>query len=127
MAYRDIYEGWRNDPEAFWLEAAKAVKFLVGFYGSTPAYRPVLDAEGLGELQPQLNALSKQPGGWSRMGELITDDVMNTIAVHGTPDEVAAEIMARYGDCDRICAYFPGYTASDDLIADFVAAMKRAS
>ena len=109
------------------LEAAKAVKFLVGFYGSTPAYRPVLDAEGLGELQPQLNALSKQPGGWSRMGELITDDVMNTIAVHGTPDEVAAEIMARYGDCDRICAYFPGYTASDDLIADFVAAMKRAS
>lgn len=109
------------------LEAAKAVKFLVGFYGSTPAYRPVLDAEGLGELQPQLNALSKQPGGWSRMGELITDDVMNTVAVHGTPDEVAAEIMARYGDCDRICAYFPGYTASDDLIADFVAAMKRAS
>ncbi|MFQ8430612.1 propionyl-CoA synthetase [Amaricoccus sp. W119] len=28
MAYRDIYEGWRNDPEAFWLEAAKAVDWI---------------------------------------------------------------------------------------------------
>ncbi|PZQ47754.1 MAG: propionyl-CoA synthetase [Rhodovulum sulfidophilum] len=28
MGYRDIYEGWRADPEAFWLEAAKAVDWI---------------------------------------------------------------------------------------------------
>jgi probable F420-dependent oxidoreductase len=113
----------RNDQE---LEAARAVRWLLAFYGSTPAYRPVLDVEGWGDLQPELNALSKQ-GQWGPMAELITDDMVATIAVHGTPDEVAAQIQARYGHCDRICAYFPGYGAPDDLIADFTAAMKAAS
>jgi probable F420-dependent oxidoreductase len=110
----------RNDQE---LEASRAVRGLIAFYGSTPAYRPVLDVEGWGDLQPELNALSKQ-GEWAKMTELITDDMVDTIAVHGTPDQVAAEIVARYGDCDRICAYFPGYAAPDDLVADLVAAVK---
>jgi probable F420-dependent oxidoreductase len=110
----------RNDQE---LEASRAVRGLLAFYGSTPAYRPVLDVEGWGDLQPELNALSKQ-GEWAKMTELITDDMVDTIAVHGTPDQVAAEIVARYGDCDRICAYFPGYAAPDDLVADLVAAVK---
>ncbi len=113
----------RTDEE---LEAAKAVRFLLAFYGSTPAYRPVLEVEGWGDLQPELNTLSKR-GDWAKMTELISDDMVRTIAVHGTPDQVADEIVARYGDCDRICAYFPGYAAGDDLIADFTAAVKAAS
>ncbi|HEY8525685.1 MAG TPA: TIGR03617 family F420-dependent LLM class oxidoreductase [Acidimicrobiales bacterium] len=113
----------RTDAE---LEAARAVRFLLAFYGSTPAYRPVLEVEGWGDLQPELNALSKR-GDWSAMTGLITDEMVDTIAVHGTPDQVAAEIVARYGHCDRICAYFPGYAAPDDLIADFTAAVKAAS
>ena len=55
------------------------------------------------------------------MSGLITDDMMHTIAVYGTPDQVAAEIVRRYGDCDRVCAYFPGYDASDELIGEFAA------
>jgi probable F420-dependent oxidoreductase len=113
----------RNDEE---LEASRAVRSLLAFYGSTPAYRPVLDIEGWGDLQPELNGLSKQ-GEWVKMTELITDDMVDTIAVHGTPDQVAAEIVARYGDCDRICAYFPGYPAPDELVADLVAAVRAAS
>jgi hypothetical protein len=50
--------------------------------------------------------------------------MMHTIGVYGGPDEVAEEIVARFGDCDRIAAYFPGYDAGDDLIADFAAAVK---
>jgi probable F420-dependent oxidoreductase len=113
----------RTDEE---LEAARGVRFLLAFYGSTPAYRPVLEVEGWEALQPELNALSKQ-GRWNDMTALITDDVVDTLAVHGTPDEVATEIAHRYGTCDRICAYFPGYRADDDLIADFVTAMRAAS
>jgi len=86
----------------------------------------VLDVEGWGDLQPELNALSKQ-GKWADMVGLITDDMMHTIAVHGTPDQVAAEIVTRFGHCDRICAYFPGYDAPDDLIAEFTAAVKAAA
>jgi probable F420-dependent oxidoreductase len=113
----------RDDEE---LEAARAVRWLLAFYGSTPAYKPVLDVEGWGDLQPELNALSKR-GEWTAMTELITDDMIGTIGVAGTPDEVAAEIVARYGDCDRVCAYFPGYSAPDDLITDFVAAVRAAT
>jgi probable F420-dependent oxidoreductase len=113
----------RTDEE---LEAARGVRFLLAFYGSTPAYRPVLEVEGWESLQPELNTLSKQ-GRWNDMTELISDDMVDTLAVHGTPDQVAAEIVRRYGTCDRICAYFPGYPAGDDLITDFVAAMRAAS
>jgi probable F420-dependent oxidoreductase len=113
----------RNDEE---LEQARGVRNLLAFYGSTPAYRPVLDVHGWGELQPELNRLSKQ-GEWATMGTLITDEMVDTIAVHGTPDQVAEEIVGRYGAYSRrVCAYFPYYRAGDDLIADFVAALKAA-
>ena len=111
----------RSDEE---LEAARALKSTIAFYASTPAYRAVLDTEGAGELQPELNALSKQ-GRWADMTGLITDDLMHTIAVVGSPDEVAAEIMRRFGDCDRVCTYFPGYKAGDDLIAELATAVRR--
>ena len=114
----------RNERE---LEAAKGLRNLLAFYGSTPAYRPVLDIEGWGELQPELNGLSKR-GEWQQMGRLITDEMVSTIGVFGTPVQCAEEIVARYGDwADRVCAYFPYYNAGDDLIAEFTVALKNAS
>ncbi len=71
-----------------------ATRRLLAFYGSTPAYRPVLDMHGWGELQPELNALSKQ-GRWEEMGRLIDDDVLHAIAACGTAAEVAAHIRDR--------------------------------
>jgi probable F420-dependent oxidoreductase len=108
------------------LAASDAARFIVAFYGSTPAYRPVLDVEGWGELQPELNARSKR-GEWQSMASLIDDDVFGRIAVRGTPEVAAAEIARRFPDCDRICAYFPGYSPSDELIAEFAAAVKGAT
>ena len=92
-----------------------ATRQLLAFYGSTPAYRPVLDVHGWGDLQPELNALSKQ-GRWAEMGALIDDDVLHTIAACGTPAEVAAHIRDRVaGISDRICIYQPGPIAVDAL------------
>lgn len=92
-----------------------AARRLLAFYGSTPAYRPVLDVHGWGELQPELNALSKQ-GRWQEMGTLIDDDVLHTIAACGSPSEVAAHIRDRVdGVSDRICLYQPGPIAIDAL------------
>ncbi len=108
------------------LEAATRIRTLIAFYASTPAYKPVLDVEGWGDLQPELNALSKR-GKWLEMTGLIDDDVLNTLAVHGTPAQCATEIVRRFPDCDRVCAYFPGYDAPDDLIGEFVDAMKAVS
>ena len=60
----------------------------VAFYGSTPAYRGVLELHGWGDLQPELNSLSKQ-GEWVKMGELIDDDVLAAFAVVAEPDGIA--------------------------------------
>jgi probable F420-dependent oxidoreductase len=92
-----------------------AARRLLGFYGSTPAYRPVLDIHGWGDLQPELNALSKQ-GRWQEMGRLIDDEVLHTIAACGTVGEVAAHIRDRVdGISDQVCLYQPGPIAPEML------------
>ena len=101
------------------LAAARlGVRGLLAFYGSTPAYRPVLDVEGWGDLQPELNALSKT-GDYPAMIELVDDAMVDTLAVRGTPEECAAELHRRFGDlAERVCCYFPGYDAPlDDMAA----------
>jgi probable F420-dependent oxidoreductase len=93
--------------EAELAEAAKGTRQQIAFYGSTPAYRPVLDAHGWGGLQDDLNTLSKQ-GKWAEMGALITDEILNTFAVVGAPEEIAPELHRRYGDViQRISFYAP--------------------
>jgi probable F420-dependent oxidoreductase len=94
-------------PEAV-TKASVGVRALLAFYGSTPAYRPVLEVEGWADLQPELNVLSKA-GDVGRMIDLVSDEMVTTLAVRGTPEECAAEIRRRFGDvADRVCAYFPG-------------------
>ena len=87
--------------------SAKGVRQQIAFYGSTPAYRPVLELHGWGGLQDELNTLSKQ-GEWVQMGDLITDDILHTFAVVGEPDQLAPELLRRYGDLvERISFYAP--------------------
>ena len=88
-------------------QARQGVCQQIAFYGSTPAYRPVLDAHGWGDLQPELNTLSKQ-GQWVEMGKLITDDIVDAFAVEGEPEQVPRLILDRYGDViDRVSFYAP--------------------
>ena len=107
--------------------ASLGVKSLLGFYGSTPSYKPVLDVEGWGDLQPQLNVLSKQ-GDWRGMAASVSDEMLATIGVVGRPAEIGAEIARRFGHvADRVCLYFPGYPISDECTAETVAAVKEAA
>jgi len=81
-------------------ERARARRLTVdrlAFYASTPAYRPVLELHGWGELQSQLHALTRQ-GRWSELGSLITDEVLQQFAVVGTLSEIAPELWRRFGD-----------------------------
>jgi probable F420-dependent oxidoreductase len=86
-----------GDSEAEIAAGAQFARAQIAFYGSTPAYRPVLDLHGWGDLHEQLNALSKH-GGWDAMAALIDDEVLHTFAVVGTPEQAIAEIRRRYGD-----------------------------
>ena len=104
--------------------AARAAKSLMSFYGSTPSYRPVLDVEGWGDLQTELNTMSKR-GEWKTMAGLIDDTMMRTIGVYGTPEECGQQIRERFGSiAQRVCCYFPGYPITHEYIADLVAAIR---
>jgi len=94
--------------------AAKGVREQIAFYASTPAYRPVLELHGWGDLQPELNTLSKR-GEWEKMGELIDDDILNAFAVVAPLDQVAAEVRNRFeGMVDRFSFYAP-YKADPEM------------
>ncbi|MGA1344561.1 MAG: LLM class F420-dependent oxidoreductase [Ilumatobacteraceae bacterium] len=87
--------------------AASGTKQQIAFYGSTPAYRGVLEVHGWGDMQDELNRLSKA-GEWVKMGEVIDDEVLNTFAVVGEPEQIGAELTRRYGDIiDRLAFYAP--------------------
>jgi probable F420-dependent oxidoreductase len=108
------------------LAAARAgTKQQIAFYGSTPAYRGVLELHGWGELQGELNRLSKQ-GEWEAMGELVTDDILATFAVVGEPEEIPKLMLDRYGDVlDRISLYAP-YRADPERWARILAGFHEA-
>ena len=94
-------------------QSAVATCRQIAFYGSTPAYRPVLEIHGWGDLHNDLNTLSKR-GQWAQMGALIDDEVLNTFAVVAPPEDIAPELGRRYGDViSRISFYFP-YRSNPD-------------
>jgi probable F420-dependent oxidoreductase len=104
-------------------KAAKGVREQIAFYGSTPAYRPVLELHGWGDLQSELNTLSKR-GEWVQMGELIDDDILNAFAVVAPLDQVAAEVRSRFGDLvDRFSFYAP-YKVDPEMWKSVVAGFK---
>jgi probable F420-dependent oxidoreductase len=105
--------------------AASAVgtRRQIAFYGSTPAYRGVLELHGWGDLQTELNALSKQ-GEWATMGELIDDEMLETFAVVAEPERLAAGLTDRYGGLiDRISFYAP-YEHDPDTWLPVIEALK---
>lgn len=104
--------------------SAVAAKRQIAFYGSTPAYKPVLESIGVGDMQGELNTMSKQ-GRWQEMGELITDDILASFAVVAEPDQVADKIISRYGDVvDRTSAAYGGIPAEQqaEIISKLTAA-----
>lgn len=85
--------------------AAKATKRQLAFYGSTPAYRAVLELHGWADLQAELNALSKR-GEWEAMGDLISDEMLEAFAVVTPPGEIATRLLERWdGLVDRFSFY----------------------
>jgi probable F420-dependent oxidoreductase len=87
--------------------SVQGTKQQIAFYGSTPAYKGVLELHGWGGLQDELNKMSKE-GKWKEMGELITDDILETFAVIAEPEKLAQGLHVRYGDVvSRISFYAP--------------------
>jgi probable F420-dependent oxidoreductase len=97
----------------------QATKQQIAFYGSTPAYRPVLEVHGWGALQPELNAMSKR-GQWSEMTDLISDELLEAVAVCAPIGEVAKAISERAGGIADRVSLVAHWTKDPDMWDDVV-------
>ncbi|MEY2767558.1 MAG: hypothetical protein RI912_1221 [Actinomycetota bacterium] len=104
--------------------AAAGTRQQIAFYGSTPAYKGVLDIHGWGGLQDELNTLSKL-GKWVEMGDLITDEILNTFAVVGEPETIAPELHKRYGDVINRISFYAPYKSNPERWQPVIEAIKK--
>ncbi|MDT7764284.1 MAG: hypothetical protein QOC63_3704 [Mycobacterium sp.] len=96
---------------------AVSTRKQIAFYGSTPAYRKVLELHGWGDLHTELHRLSRA-GEWDAMGSLIDDEILEAFAVVAPLDEVAAKIRDRCdGVIDRVLVGFPSAVPEDTVSA----------
>jgi probable F420-dependent oxidoreductase len=102
--------------------AKNEIRSQIAFYGSTPAYRQVLELHGWGELQPRLNILSRS-GDWNEMSKLIDDDVLEAFSIVAPIGEVAKRVSHRFGGTiDRFSVYAPYALERDrynEILTDF--------
>ncbi|HEX6659159.1 MAG TPA: LLM class F420-dependent oxidoreductase [Ilumatobacter sp.] len=105
--------------------ATTGTRQQIAFYGSTPAYRPVLELHGWGGLQDTLNTLSKQ-GKWAEMGDLIDEEVLNTFAVVAEPERIAPELHRRYGDVIQRISFYAPYSSDPERWQKVIDAVKAA-
>jgi probable F420-dependent oxidoreductase len=92
-------------------EAREFVRGQIAFYGSTPAYRGVLDLHGWAGLHEDLYRLSKQ-GEWAQMPMIVPDEVVDEFAVSAPIGHAAAEIDRHWGPvADRISVTAANKTA----------------
>jgi probable F420-dependent oxidoreductase len=104
-------------------KAASATRQQIAFYGSTPAYKGVLEMHGWGGLQDELNALSKQ-GKWVEMGDLIDDEILHTFAVVAEPEKIGSELKGRYGDVINRISFYAPYKADPERWTKILADLK---
>lgn len=76
--------------------AAEKIRYRVAFYGSTPAYRAVLDTHGIGDLGARLNEKVRE-GKWDEMSKLISDEVLALFVARAPYEGIAEAIEHRFG------------------------------
>lgn len=108
----------RDDAEL--AAAVDGVRTLLGFYGSTPAYRAPLEPYGWEGIQPELRRLTKE-GRWDEMAAVVDDEVLRTVAVVGSPGEIGPAVAERVAGLPvrptRVSLTLP-YAAGPDLLGE---------
>jgi probable F420-dependent oxidoreductase len=103
-----------GDTERERSQNTEAVRQQIAFYASTRTYEPVLAAHGWEAIGPELHQKSLD-GDWKGMSRLITDDMVDVIAVRGTYEDIGTKLRQRYaGLLDRVALYQPYESLGDD-------------
>ncbi|WP_063055575.1 TIGR03617 family F420-dependent LLM class oxidoreductase [Nocardia salmonicida] len=100
--------------------ARQAIRKQLAFYGSTPAYWPILELHDQAELGPRLKEMSKS-GEWDRMAELIDDDFLDAVAITATdPARAAAQLHERYDGIVGRLGFNTPYRADPTLLTELL-------
>lgn len=100
------------------------VRERIAFYGSTPAYWPVLELHGFSDLGEKLNALSKE-GKWKEMTANISDDMVRMFAAVGTHEEIEEAIQAHFGGLSDCVSASPNSSVPSTLPPDVISKIQR--
>jgi probable F420-dependent oxidoreductase len=114
----------RDDEEM--AAAIRGTKKQIAFYGSTPAYRRVLELHGWDDAFERLHELS-QTGGWQQMADVINDEMLDAFAVVAPADDVGPALLGRFaGVLDRVSLYTP-YKLDPDARSSAVDSIRAAA
>ncbi|MCW2957118.1 MAG: family F420-dependent class oxidoreductase [Thermoleophilia bacterium] len=103
--------------------ATLATRKQIAFYGSTPAYRGVLELHGWGDVADRLHAGSRR-GEWDQMATLIDDEMLDAFAVIGGPKQVAAQLHERYDGLATRISFNAPYEVDPDAWRDVLGALR---
>jgi probable F420-dependent oxidoreductase len=112
--------------EATMAASATVARERIAFYASTPAYRPVLELHGWGDLQGELNAAARR-GEWQAMGHLIDDTMLGEFAVVAPPDELPAAYARWAGGLADRTGFTPPETMDADAARELIASIKASA
>lgn len=105
-------------------KALSSARSQIAFYASTPAYAPVLEVHGWQDLQPRLQAMSRE-GKWLEMAGLIDNEMLDAFAVSGTVEEVAHKLVKRCAhEIDRVSPVI--YQPETELLGKLASAINAA-
>jgi probable F420-dependent oxidoreductase len=96
-------------------EYERSVREQLAFYMSTPAYRAVIDLHGWTATAERLSEMARR-GEWQVMGDLITDEMLDTFAVTGAWSALPGIVKQRYAGrlLDRVAYYLPYVPGEDE-------------
>ena len=117
----------RTDEEL--ARSRELVRGRIAFYGSTPAYLPVLALHGWADLGRELNAMSKNadPERWSRMTRLVSDEVLHAFAVEGPPEMAGRAVAQRYGGLLSHLSVYPDGFDDPAVLLELTSAIRTAA
>lgn len=83
-------------PDAARLEVVeRTVRARVAFYLSTPSYRRTFELHGWGDIAREASEFSRHQR-WDELPNLVTDEMLHTVATLGTYDQIAERLNERY-------------------------------
>ena len=109
--------GDTDEEQARWREAAR---FQLAFYGSTRTYRGVFETHGWDGTSERLHEHQKA-GDLPAMAAVITDEMLDVLAVTATWDGLGPALLDRYAGVEhpvRIICYFAGNSMRADATFD---------